>query len=490
MLLISYAQSCLRTSDVDIIIRMGFFIGDLHRQIEQLHKQQSDNHQVGKMLTVYRGQGLSKADFQQMKETKGGLMSFNNFLSTSKDRNVSLRFARSALADPDSVGILFVITIDLSKSKTPFASINGISYFPEENEVLFSMHSVFRIKDIKSMNENERLIQVDLTLTDENDDKDLHKLTDHIRGETFPNTKRWYRLGLVLGKMGQFQKSQQVYEVLLEQATDEGNTGPIYHQLGIMKFEQGEYKEARTFYEKSIEIEEKVVPRRHNNLANSHICIGNVYKKMREYSKALSYCEKALEIQQQSLPSNHPALADSYNNIGVVYKKMHEYSKALSYYEKAFEIRQQSLPSNHPDLADSYNNIGAVYHNMSEYSKALLYCEKALEIQQQSLPSNHPALADSYNNIGAVYQNMGEYLKALSYYEKAFEIRQQSLPSNHPGLAMSYNNIGIVHKGMGDYSKARSFFEHAVNIGQQSLPSHHPHLQIYRNNLEDMNKKL
>ena len=141
----------LRMSDVDIIIKMGFFIGDLHRQIEQLHKEQSSDHTTGKILTVYRGQGLSKADFQKMKETKGGLMSFNKFLSTSKDRNVSLGFALSALADSDSVGILFVMTIDPSQSTTPFASINGISYFPEEDEVLFSMHSVFRIHDIKSM---------------------------------------------------------------------------------------------------------------------------------------------------------------------------------------------------------------------------------------------------------------------------------------------------------------------------------------------------
>ena len=177
----------LRMSDVDIIIKMGFFIGDLHRQIEELHKEQFGGHQAGKILTVYRGQGLSKADFQKMKETKGGLMSFNNFLSTSKDRDVSLAFAESNASNPDLVGILFVMTIDPSKSTTPFASINGISYFPEEDEVLFSMHTVFRIHDIKSMGENQRLFQVDLTLTGENDDKDLRKLTDRIREETFPD---------------------------------------------------------------------------------------------------------------------------------------------------------------------------------------------------------------------------------------------------------------------------------------------------------------
>jgi hypothetical protein len=234
--LFSTLNGALRMSDVDIIIRMGFFIGDLHRKIEELHKEQSAGHTTGKTLTVYRGQGLSKADFQKMKETKGGLMSFNNFLSTSEDRDVSLAFAESNESNPDLVGILFVMTIDPSKSKTPFASLNGISYFPEEDEVLFSMHSVFRIHDIKSMSENQRLFQVDLTLTGENDDKDLRKLTDHIREETLPNQEGWFRLGAVLYKMGQFQKSQQVYEVLLDQAANESDKAPIYNQLGMMKF--------------------------------------------------------------------------------------------------------------------------------------------------------------------------------------------------------------------------------------------------------------
>ena len=464
----------LRMSDVNIIIKMGFFIGDLHRQIKQLHKKQSGDHQTGKMLTVYRGQGLSKTDFQKMKETKGGLMSFNNFLSTSKDRNTSLPFARSALADPESVGILFVMTIDPSKSKTPFASINGISYFPKEDEVLFSMHSVFRIHDIKIMGENQRLIQVDLTLTDENDDKDLRMLTDRIREETFPNQEGWYRLGLVLRKMGQFEKSEQVYEVLLEQATNESNKAPIYNQLGIMKREQGEYKEAITFSEQSLEIEEKVVPLRHSNLAMSYNNIGIVHDSIGEYSKALSSHEKALAIRQKSLPPNHPDLAGSYNSIGNVYYNMGEYSKALSSHEKALAIRQQSLPPNHPDLASSYNNIGNVYYNMGEYSKALSSYEKALAIRQKSLPPNHPDLAKSYIAHGLVYDKMGEHSKAITFYEKAIKIQQESLPPNHPDLAMSYNNIGKVYYSMGEYSKALSSYEKALAIQQESLPPNHP----------------
>jgi tetratricopeptide (TPR) repeat protein len=396
----------LRMGDVDIIIKMGFFIGDLHRQIETLHKKQFGSHQAGKNLIVYRGQGLSKTDFDQLTNTKGGLMSFNNFLSTSTDRNVSLRFARNALTDPNSVGILFVMTIDPSQSTTPFASINGVSSFGDkEYEVVFSMHTAFRIGGIKPMSENHRLVQVDLTLTGDND-KDLRVLTDRIREETFPNAKGWYRLGLMLRKLGKFQKAQQVFETMLEETTDENEKGNIYNGLGLDKQSQGEYKEAIAFFEKSLEIYKKILSPNHLNLATSYNNIGMAYKNMGGYPKALLYLEKALKIQQQSLSSNHPNLAASYSNIGSVHHNMSDYPKALSYYEKALEIRQQSLPPNHPELGASFNNIGMVYENMKDYSKARSFYERAVDNGQRSLPPNHPTLKQRQENFERVKKKL------------------------------------------------------------------------------------
>ncbi|CAF1283859.1 unnamed protein product [Adineta steineri] len=440
-------NQALRLMDVDMIVRMGFFINDLQCDIQRLHSEQFDDHQSGTTFTVYRGQGLSKEDFTEMTKTKGGLLSFNNFLSTSKNCNVSLNFARRAATNPDLVGVLFVISINPTDSTTPFADVTDVSCFHTEDEVLFSMHTIFRIGDITPIEGSNHLYEVNLTLTNDND-QDLRILTDRIRQETFPDSKGWYRLGLLLSKMGQFNKAQEVFEVLLHQTTDESDKSPMYDQLGSIKLNQGEYQEALTYYEKS------------------------------------------LAIDQKTLPSYHLNLAHSYNNIGVVYDNMSDYPKALSYYEKALAIQQQSLPYNHPDLGMSYNNIGLVYQSLGDYPKALSSHEKAVAIQQQSLPHNHPDLGASYNNIGMVYLDTGEYLKALSSHEKAVAIQQQSLPSNHPDLGASYDNIGLVYEKMGNYTKAHSFYEHAVQIGQQSLPANHPDLRDYRRNLEDITKKL
>jgi tetratricopeptide (TPR) repeat protein len=441
--------------DADLIIKLGFFIGDLHRQIEQLHKEQFADPSSNQSFSAYRGQGMDKKQFEQMTTSKGGLLSFNCFLSTSKDHNVSLKFAQRATTNADMIGVLFVITINPAQSTTPFASIAEYGHFGDnESEILFSMHTVFRIGNITPMDENHRLFKVELTLTSDND-KDLRRLTDCIREETFPNSTGWYRLGLVLLKMGQPQRAQRVNEILLEQETEKSAKAPIYDQLGCIKANLGEYQEAIRFYEKS------------------------------------------LAIEQQSLPPNHPNLAGSYGNIGVAYQNMGDYPKALSYFEKALAIRQQSLPPNHPDLASSYNNIGSVYGNigsvygnMGDYSKALSSFEKALAIKQQSLPPNHPDLASSYNNIGSVYGIMGDYSKALSSFEKALAIKQQSLPPNSPSLAISHYNMGSLYEEMGNNSKACSSYERAVETGQNSLPSNHSHLRIYQEALADIKKKM
>lgn len=55
----------LRSLDTNVIVRMGSFLHDLHQQIEQAHKDQL--HQYDEQpFVVYRGQALSKIDFQKL----------------------------------------------------------------------------------------------------------------------------------------------------------------------------------------------------------------------------------------------------------------------------------------------------------------------------------------------------------------------------------------------------------------------------------------
>ena len=78
-------------------------------------------------------------------------MAFNSFLSTSKKRPFPLQRAQDSAKNENMVGILFVMTVDPKINSTPFADIEEYSYFKTEAEVLFSMHSVFRIGEIRAL---------------------------------------------------------------------------------------------------------------------------------------------------------------------------------------------------------------------------------------------------------------------------------------------------------------------------------------------------
>jgi hypothetical protein len=53
----------LRMMEIALIIKMGFFVRDLHIHIAALHLEQYGKHHHSNSFTVYRGQGLSQTDF-------------------------------------------------------------------------------------------------------------------------------------------------------------------------------------------------------------------------------------------------------------------------------------------------------------------------------------------------------------------------------------------------------------------------------------------
>ena len=467
----SMLNRALRTMDTNVMIKLGFLISDIHRQIQELHQKQFGSYDSSQKFIVYRGQGMDKNSVEKMMKSKGGLLSFNCFLSTSKNHDISFNFAEGALTNPQMMGVVFVMTVNAHRSNTPFASVMGVGcYGEQEQEILFSMHTVFRIGRIKSFNDNPRLLQVELTMTNDKD-TDLCQLIDRIREETFPKEDGWFRLALVLKKMGESANAQQLFEVLLKRATENSARARIHHQIGIITGELGKYREAITYYVKSIEFEKQQTPQNYQTMADLLNDIGWAYDSMDNYAKAVECYEKTLRIRKEIFPTKYPDLASTYNRIGVAYYHLGEHSMSLSYHEKTLVLRKQYLPSTHPDLAASYDNIGLVYFSKGRYVEALSSHGEALAISQKSLPPTHPDLAASHNNIGRVYSSMRDYPKALSSHEKALAIRQQSLPSTHPDLAASYNNIGCVYLSMGDYVEALSSFRKALAIFQQSLPS-------------------
>ena len=75
---------------------------------------------------------------------------------------------------------------------------------------------------VKQMDNNSQIYQVDLQLTDD-DDEQLRTLTTLIGEEIGRVETGWGRLGMLLAKIGQFDKAEELYKILLEQTSDESD---------------------------------------------------------------------------------------------------------------------------------------------------------------------------------------------------------------------------------------------------------------------------
>ena len=147
-------NKAVRTEDLDLVFACRFFITDLYRQLETLHKPfvESMRSRALPELTVYHGQQLIEEDLTRLVANVGQLISVNSFFSTSLDRKVAMIYAGEHTVQANMKPVLFQVRIPLQeRSNTyqhPFADISTISQFQEEQEVLFALAAMFLVESI------------------------------------------------------------------------------------------------------------------------------------------------------------------------------------------------------------------------------------------------------------------------------------------------------------------------------------------------------
>lgn len=344
--LFSMLNQALRTLDIQLIIRLAFIFVQLSHQIKQLHQRQAIHYKTS--FTVYRTQTMSEVDFQELQRAKRGLLSFNSFLSTTMNKP-------TLQTNSNEINILFIMQINPTLNIKPFATLDQ----NHEKQMLFDMHTVFRIGEIRQTHsENVSLWHVDLTLI-ANDDPILVALDNRIEEETH-QASGWDQLGELLIEARELNKAEELYQILIKETSDDRKKLWLNASLGRLYGNMGSPIQAIAAFQTAITILEKIEPLNQLDLALFYTNIGLEHYKVGEYSQALMFHELALNIRQNNLVPGHFAFSHSYINLGSVYLEMKQWSKALFYFEKGQEILQKTFSSTHPAVKNCIVGIKMV----------------------------------------------------------------------------------------------------------------------------------
>ncbi|CAF1372779.1 unnamed protein product, partial [Rotaria sp. Silwood1] len=146
----------LRTQNMEIIKKFSPFITDLHSQLHENYREYY-NSKIYPMRAVYRGQLLSVDELKYLRsvcESTNPVIKLTTFGSASLDPEVAMNFVAFS---NDRIPCLFEIIItdeykieesDALDVTQTFANISSLSNIPDEQEVLFSLLTHFRVKDI------------------------------------------------------------------------------------------------------------------------------------------------------------------------------------------------------------------------------------------------------------------------------------------------------------------------------------------------------
>ncbi|CAM2714076.1 unnamed protein product [Rotaria socialis] len=510
-------NKALRTQNIIYIFKCRFFIIDVYQQLKTFYSEFIKNFKKN-TFTVFRGQSMAADEFSKLQKNINGFISINSFFSTSLSSAVSLPYTGEGKRRPLFESVLFEIELKLDINTVPFADIAKESHMKSENEVLLCMGAIFRIESIDKRYDD--LWHVKLISVDRNDNSKLAGLKNYLKNET-NETLTCLALGKILQKMGEYDKAQALYEILLaELPSNHLDIAGLYNDFGMTIFKtQKDSKMVLSYLIQSLQLQMKTFPkyflcytRTLSNIASvycerrnfkrslsllhvtlqildldvstnnsnaiasqrSEICnnIGQIYFKLGQLSLSLKYLKISLKIERKILPVNHPDIALTLNNIGTIYLGRLDYEKAGKSFEEAVEIVEECLTlEQHADIAQLYNNIGLIEYNRDNLDKALLYYDKALTLQLKCLPSIHWQTAAVYNNMGHIFFEKVEYKIALKMFQKSLNIGEQCQPSNHPEISHIHQNIGKVYRALKDYPRALIHCINAVQIGLKCLPS-------------------
>lgn len=236
-------------------------------------------------------------------------------------------------------------------------------------------------------------------------------------------------IGFIYEDNAMLDNAIKAYETAAETASSLHDTlkTTIYNDLAIVSRKIGNFKAAYSYYEKVLELSEKMTPVDYFMEAGAYHGLGHLHREVGIYDKAISYYLKSLEI---STHLKEPVdLIVSHIDIADTYGKAKELDKALEHIEKAYNLanQQKKLKPNDLEtsaqLASATNRFGEILGFRGQYAEALEKHQEALAIYRSM---NYKAyIARTLMLIAEVYLEQKQYAKSEDAFKQCLQYETQ-----------------------------------------------------------------
>lgn len=255
-----------------------------------------------------------------------------------------------------------------------------------------------------------------------------------------------------------FAQNQKLDSLINSLNNQKIDSNIYFTSLKIAKiYADSSYNKALIYFNKALDAAEKLSNRK--KVAHIYHQIGYMYLNKGEFPTALVNLNNALEIHEYL--NNKKGIGQLLNDIGLIYKTWGKYDKAIENYLSALKLFDEMGDAVNGAMAS--NNIGQIYYYRGDYVKSIEYFEKYLDINKKNKVPR--AVAGAANNIASAYLELNKLDSALDYYVRSMRI-YDSLGIK-VGVAIIKDNIGSLFIREKKYNDALLYNSEALKIFEE-----------------------
>lgn len=256
------------------------------------------------------------------------------------------------------MGAITVAKGDLQKSEELWRNSQQLSnqYFESPHpKILTSINGLASVlKEIEKFTEAEQLYMQSIAMTEQ------------LYGNQHINTAiTMNNLAGLYYYTQEYQKSDNYYSdsiTILENVLGKEHpfvTSTLYNQANL-KADMGQFKAAEELYQQVLQLDIAQFGEIHPNVASDMTGLATLYKKEKQYDEAISYYNKSIEIRQKVYNNpNHPYISNNKRSLAEIMVELQEYTKAKNLYKDVLSAYIASFGRDHPKVKTIATDISS-----------------------------------------------------------------------------------------------------------------------------------
>ncbi|HXJ39890.1 MAG TPA: tetratricopeptide repeat protein, partial [Bryobacteraceae bacterium] len=150
--------------------------------------------------------------------------------------------------------------------------------------------------------------------------------------------------------------------------------------------------------------------------------LGSAYSEVKEHAEARSAYQKALQLRIESLGPDHAEISNSWFNIALLEERDQKPNAARIAYENALVISEKKFGAESYSLTGILDRLGLLLRREKRYGEAEPVLQRALSIREKSLGARHSDVAPALDNLALAYFYDNKFTEAEPLFTRSLQI--------------------------------------------------------------------